>query len=190
MKVKMIASILAVTMLAAGLCIAGADDDAKKRDKTRKMAAEVLQDLYKVDPPSQAAVKKAAGYAVFDNMGVNVLLLSTARGSGLAVNNKTKEETFMKMGSVGAGVGMGVKDYDVVFVFETSKALAHFLDSGWSGSGQADAAAKAGDKGGAYSGAAEVAPGVWVYQITKNGLALQLTLQGTKYYKDDDLNKK
>ena len=28
-----------------------------------------------------------------------------------------------------------------------------------------------------------------VYQITKNGLALQATLQGTKYYKDDDLNK-
>ena len=25
--------------------------------------------------------------------------------------------------------------------------------------------------------------------ITKKGLALQLTLQGTKYYKDDDLNK-
>jgi len=57
-------------------------------------------------------------------------------------------------------------------------------------SAQADAAAKAGEKGGAYSGAVEVAPGVWVYQITKNGLALQLTLQGTKYYKDDDLNKK
>jgi len=189
MKVRMIASILAMTMLSASLCIA-ADDNEKKRDKTRKMAAEVLQDLYKVDPPSQAAVQKAAGYAVFDNMGVNVLLLSTARGSGLAVNNKTKKETFMKMGSVGAGLGMGVKDYDVVFVFENAKALAHFLNSGWSGSGQADAAAKAGDKGGAYSGAAEVAPGVWVYQITKNGLALQLTLQGTKYYKDDDLNKK
>jgi hypothetical protein len=28
-----------------------------------------------------------------------------------------------------------------------------------------------------------------VYQITKKGLALQLTLQGTKYYKNDDLNK-
>jgi hypothetical protein len=34
-----------------------------------------------------------------------------------------------------------------------------------------------------------VAPDVWVYQITKKGLALQLTLQGTKYYKDDELNK-
>jgi hypothetical protein len=55
--------------------------------------------------------------------------------------------------------------------------------------GYADAAAKAGTSGGAYSGAVEVAPEVWVYQMTKNGLALQLTLQGTKYYKDDDLNK-
>ena len=190
MKVKMIASILAVTMLSAVMCMAADDDDEKKRQKTRKMSAEALQDLYKLEPTSQAAVQKAAGYAVFDNMGVNVLLLSTARGSGLAVNNKTKQETFMKMGSVGAGLGMGVKDYVAVFVFENDKALAQFLDSGWSGSGQADAAAKAGEKGGAYSGAAEVAPGVWVYQITKNGLALQLTLQGTKYYKDKDLNEK
>jgi len=34
-----------------------------------------------------------------------------------------------------------------------------------------------------------VEPDVWVYQITKKGLALQLTLQGTKYDKDDDLNR-
>jgi hypothetical protein len=29
-----------------------------------------------------------------------------------------------------------------------------------------------------------------IYQLTKNGLALQLTLQATKYYNNDDLNKK
>ena len=84
---------------------------------------------------------------------------------------------------------MGVKGYRVIFVFENDKALAHFLDSGCSGSAQADAAAKAGEAGGAYSGAVQVEPGVWVYQITKNGLALQVTLQGTKYYKDDDLSE-
>jgi lipid-binding SYLF domain-containing protein len=154
------------------------------------MAAETLQDLYKLEPTSRASIQKSAGYAVFDNMGVNVLLVSTARGSGIAVNSGTKQETFMKMGSAGVGLGAGVKDYRVVFVFTNDKALSQFLESGWSGSAQADAAAKAGEKGGAYSGAEEVAPGVWVYQITKNGLALQATLQGTKYYKDDDLNKK
>jgi len=96
----------------------------------------------------------------------------------------------MKMVSAGAGLGVGVKNYRVIFVFENKDALDHFLDSGWSGSAQTDAAAKAVDKGGAFSGADEIAPGVWVYQITKNGLALQITLQGTKYYKDGDLNKK
>ena len=62
--------------------------------------------------------------------------------------------------------------------------------AGWAADAQTDAAAKTGSSGAAYSGAVQVAPGVWVYQITKKGLALQLTLQGTKYYKDDDLNKK
>jgi len=189
MRFRIIASVLLViTLVTANLASAG-DTPDEKRDKSRKMAAQTLKDLYKVDPPSKAAIQKSAGYAVFDNMGVNLLLVSTARGSGIAVNSKTKQETFMKMISAGAGPGAGVKDYRVVFVFNSEKALAQFLDSGWSGSGQADAAAKAGEKGGAYSGAVEVAPDVWVYQITKNGLALQLTLQGTKYYKDDDLNK-
>src|SRR4051812_19957420 len=136
------------------------------------------------------SIKKSAGYAVFNNMGTNLLVVSTGRGAGMAVDSGSKKETFMKMISAGAGLGVGVKDYRVIFVFQNDKSLAQFLDSGWSASGQTDAAAKAGEKGAAYSGAVEVSPGVWVYQMTKNGLALQLTLQGTKYYKDDDLNKK
>jgi lipid-binding SYLF domain-containing protein len=192
MRFKMIASFLTLALICA--IAAGAQDkneekNEEKMDKSRKMAAETLQDLYKLQPTAKAAIEKSAGYAVFNNMGAHVFLVSTARGSGIAVNSRTKQETFMKMLSAGAGLGMGVKDYRVIFIFENDKAMAQFLNSGWSGSGQADAAAKAGNSGGAYSGAVEVAPGVWVYQITKNGLALQLTLQGTKYYKDDDLNK-
>jgi lipid-binding SYLF domain-containing protein len=189
MRLKMIASILALALLSASASIA-ADKNEEKREKSRKMAAQTLKDLNKLQPTSEAAIQKAAGYAVFNNMGTNLLLLSTARGAGIAVDNKSKQETFMKMISAGAGLGVGVKDYRVIFVFANNKALTQFLDSGWSGSAQTDAAAKAGSSGGAYSGAVEVAPGVWVYQITKNGLALQLTLQGTKYYKDGDLNKK
>jgi lipid-binding SYLF domain-containing protein len=189
MNFRKVAASLAVILLAASLANAG-DSPDKKRDKTRKMASQTLQDLYKAEPTAQAEIQKSAGYAVFNNMGTNLFLLSTARGAGIAVNSQSKQETFMKMVSAGAGLGVGVKDYRVIFVFETEQALSQFLDSGWSGSAQTDAAAKAGEKGGAHSGAVEVAPGVLVYQITKNGLALQITLQGTKYYKDDDLNKK
>lgn len=189
MKLRAIGSPLAVILLAAGLVSAG-DSPDEKRQKTRKMADQTLQDLYKLQPTAQAAIQKSAGYAVFNNMGTNLLLVSTGRGAGIAVDSSSKKETYMKMVSAGAGLGVGVKDYRVIFVFQNDKAYTQFLDSGWSASGQSDAAAKAGEKGAAYSGAVEVSPGVWVYQITKNGLALQLTLQGTKYYKDDDLNKK
>jgi lipid-binding SYLF domain-containing protein len=188
MKIRTIVPTLIVMLLACGLASAK-DSPDEKREKTRKMAVQTLNDLYKVQPTAKGAIQKSAGYAVFNNMGTNVLLLSTARGAGMAVNSKNKQETFMKMISAGAGLGLGVKGYRVVFVFESDQALARFLDSGWSGSAQTDAAAKAGKEGAAYSGAVEVAPDVLVYQMTKNGLALQLTLQGTKYYKDSDLNK-
>jgi lipid-binding SYLF domain-containing protein len=188
MKIKRFFSALAVAVVAISVAMAKDSPDQKKQ-KTRKMADQTLSDLYKLQPTAQASIQNAAGYAVFNNIGTNLLLLSTARGAGIAVNSKTKQETFMKMISAGAGLGVGVKDYRVIFVFENDQALNRFLNSGWSGSAQTDAAAKAGKSGAAYSGAVEVSPGVWVYQITKNGLALQLTLQGTKYYKDDDLNK-
>jgi len=182
----MIVPILAMTFLAAG--VSAKDTPDQTRDKTRKMVAQTLDDLYKLQPASRESIQKSTGYAVFSNMGTNLLLLSTARGAGMAVNTQTRQETFMKMISLGAGLGVGVKDYRVIFVFENQKALDGFITSGWDGSAQADAAAKTSKSGGAYSGASSVAPGVWVYQITKKGLALQLTLQGTKYSKVDDLN--
>jgi len=189
MSPKLIVPILAVALLSA-IAVRAGDDNEKKREKSRKMAAQTLGELNKLEPTSKEAIQKAAGYAVFNNMGTNLFLLSTARGAGIVINNANRQETFMKMISAGAGLGIGVKDYRVVFVFENADALNRFLDSGWSGSAQTDAAAKVGKSGAAFSGAVEVDPGVWVYQITKNGLALQLTLQGTKYYKDGDLNKK
>jgi lipid-binding SYLF domain-containing protein len=73
-------------------------------------------------------------------------------------------------------------------VFETDAALNRFVNSGWELGAQGTAAAKAGGMGSAYQGAVSVSPGVWLYQITGDGLALELTAKGTKYYKDGDLN--
>jgi lipid-binding SYLF domain-containing protein len=187
MKLKMIASVVVVALLAS--TFAAGESKEEEQAKIRKAATETLQELYKMQPTAQGAIQKSAGYAVFKNFGTNLLVVSAGSGAGVAVNTKSKQETFMKMISGGAGLGVGVKDFRAIFVFGTQKAFDGFLNSGWSGSAQTDAAAKAGTSGGAFSGAIEVAPDVWVYQITKNGLALQLTLQGTKYYKDDDLNK-
>jgi hypothetical protein len=68
--------------------------------------------------------------------------------------------------------------------------MDNFINSGWSFGGGADAAVKAEDSAGAAaSGAIEVAPGVRVYQLTKNGLALSAMVSGTKYWVDKEVNK-
>lgn len=93
----------------------------------------------------------------------------------------------MKMGEIGVGLGMGIKDFRAVFVFHDEATLSRFIESGWEFGAHADAAAKAGDTGAAVAGEMLI-NGITVYQLTENGLALQATVKGTKYWKDDSLN--
>ena len=39
-----------------------------------------------------------------------------------------------------------------------------------------------------FAGAAAVAPGVYLYQLTDTGLSATLTVSGTRFFKDGDLN--
>lgn len=189
-RLNILAAIVAVMALCgiAGSAIAASVDE--QRNEIRKMRKETLAQLYKVHPAAKASIQKAAGYAVFSNVGVNLIFFSAAGGSGVAHDNRSGKDIYMKMISGGIGLGLGVKDFRGVFVFANHDAFKQFVESGWEASAQADAAAKSGEKGGAAAGAITVAPGVDLYQLTENGLALQATIQGTKYYQDDDLNAK
>lgn len=181
-------------IMSAGLSLSGFQVSAEesvdeKREEIREMASETLTKLYELQPSAKTAINKSAGYAVFSNFGLKILVLGSGKGEGIAVNKKTGKETFMKMLELQAGLGLGIKRFSVVFVFENEGVLNEFIDSGWEFGGQSTVAAKLDDEGGAFTGAATVSPGVWVYQITKDGLALELTVKGTKYMKNDKLNE-
>lgn len=165
----------------------GATLDAR-RDAAGQMRSDTLAALYRIHPEARQQIAGAAGYGVFSNVGVNLILLSAGNGWGVVRDNGSDRDIYMKMLSAGLGIGLGVKDFRGVFVFTSKDALRRFTDHGWDASAQADAAAKAGNKGEAYAGAIDVAPGIKLYQITEHGLALQATIQGTKYWRDDDLN--
>ena len=161
---------------------------AEKRTAVHNMRSETLAKLYELHPAARQEIRKAVGYGVFSNVGINLIFLSAGTGWGVVRDNATGKDVHMKMASGGVGLGLGAKDFRGVFVFTTKEALARFVEDGWDASGQADAAAKSGDKGGAYAGSIDVAPGIKLYQITEHGLALQATIQGTKYWRDDDLS--
>jgi len=154
----------------------------------RTESAQTLKLLYKHAPEARQIIKNAYGYATFSNVGVNIIILSAEGGRGLAHNNKTGKNIYMNMGSAGIGVGIGIKDFRAVFIFANKKVFDHFVNYGWEANAQADAAAKLKDKGKAASAAITVEPGVRLYKLTQDGLVLQATIQGTKYWKDSDLN--
>ena len=89
---------------------------------------------------------------------MKIFVAGSGKGKGVAVDNKTKKEVFMDMLELQAGLGIGVKKFSLVWVFETPQALATFMNSGWELGGQTSAAAKTGDKGGSFQGAIAVGP--------------------------------
>jgi lipid-binding SYLF domain-containing protein len=176
---------------AAGLFSAKGDSAEEKRAEVRKQRDEILAKLYAAHPEAKEKIQKAVGYGTFNNKNMNLFLLSSGHGYGMVVD-KDGKETFMAMGSLGGGVGLGAKDLSVVFVFKDAGVMNKFIESGWQFGGEADAAAKAGDKGAAASkeAAADTGANVFeIYQLTDTGVALQATVAGTKYWKDKDLNK-
>lgn len=164
------------------------DTFSEKRIYANNMRDTSLAELYEKKPITREKIANAAGYGVFSNININLLLLSTGRGYGLVHDKATGKDTYMKMGTVGVGLGLGARDFRAVIIFKTPESLNTFTTKGWEWGGHADAVAKSGEKGGAANASGDITADMEIYQFVESGIALQATLAGTKYWKDKDLN--
>ena len=156
-RIKFFASSLSIILLLGFMVYtsawgaATAEELRQQKVDIRKMANDTLERLYKTQPGAQKAVEKAAGYAVFSNFGMKIFFAGGGSGKGIAVNNKTKKETFMKMIEIQAGLGMGVKKFRLIWIFENQSNLDTFINSGWELGGQGTAAAQVSGQGEAFA---------------------------------------
>lgn len=123
------------------------DDATEKKASIRQQRDEMLAQLVAANPGMKDTLRKAAGYATFKQVSVNLLLLASANGYGVLMDNQAKKETFMRMASLGGGVGAGVKDLRVIFIFHDPAVMKQFVEQGVQFGGQADASAKYQDTG-------------------------------------------
>ena len=184
---KSIYFLFACVVLISGCANSDKVNRAEKRVEFLTKSVEVLEQLYQKEPDLKEKIKQSAGYAVFDNASVNFIVASVGSGYGVVYDNSDGRRTYMKMAEAGVGFGAGVKDFSLVMVFHDKTALTRFIDQGWAVGAQADASAKAGDQGGAAGGEVSV-DNVTIYQITQSGIALQLTIKGTKFWRDAELD--
>jgi lipid-binding SYLF domain-containing protein len=162
---------------------------AQQKEDIIKKNHEILKNLYQAQPKAKELIDKSVGYATFSNFGMKILIAGGGTGTGVVINKSSKKPVYMNMAEVQAGLGLGIKSFQNIFVFQTEAALNDFVNSGWTFGGQVTAAAKYDKDGTSYQDASVVAPGVLMYQLTDSGIAAEITGKGTKYYKDTDLNK-
>jgi lipid-binding SYLF domain-containing protein len=184
-RTRTVLVLLASLLLVA--CMSNSGSVSQRRQAVQDMRDQVLSELYRQKPDVRAQIQSAPGYAVFSNANVNLLFASFGGGYGIMHDRGAGRDTYLKMGELGVGFGLGVKDFRAVLVFHTSDAVKRFQDYGVSLGAGADAAAVASDQGGAVGGELNF-DNITVYQMTESGLALQATLKGTRYWPDPALN--
>jgi lipid-binding SYLF domain-containing protein len=189
-RIMVMSAALAVTLSLSGCLSPDGDTIAAKKETMRVMSDDGLQEFYAKNPGLKEKVSKSAGYAVFKDFGLDIFVPSTESGWGVVHNNATGAKTYMKMFSLGVGLGMGVRDFRALFVFNDQGNIQNFINSGWGLGVQANAVFRFGDVGDGIGGGAEVAPGIMLYKITRNGIALHATIQGTKIWNNEEMNAK
>jgi len=180
--------ILSLALISCATAPLSKSEKEQQQDSVRNMANQTLTQLYAKNPAAKAEISKAAGYAVFSDFGFKVVWLGGAGGSGIAVNNATKQETFMKMAEFQPGIGLGAAKFRLVFIFETPEAFNTFVTSGWEAGANAMASAKTKTEGGALAGAITVSKGVKMFQLNEEGAIVGVSITAAKYYKDKELN--
>lgn len=218
MKTKLTTRIFCtvLSLVLVSTAYAGLFKDDKSPDEQRKEIQAERQELFQQfvakEPNLKQQIETAPGYATFSVVNVNLLLLATARGSGVVVNNKTNSVTYMDVIAIGGGIGAGIKDLKLLIIFNEEEAMEKFINDGWQFGASADASLKSGEKGaelgesvsvatpgkdgsldttmsGGVSTVTGVKPPMELFTITEAGISAQATISGVKFSKDDELNK-
>lgn len=188
--VPVIAAIAAIALILPTASSLSAEENWKslkresKRMKIDETAQEALDGLFKTSPKAENLYEISYGWAVFDNLKL-AFGFSGGGGNGVAKIRESGEKTYMKMGTAGIGIGLGVNTYQVVFLFQDSRTFQNFVDNGW----QADATASAVAGQTGAEAKTDFSNGMAIYQITDKGLMAFADIAGTKYWKNKKLNR-
>ena len=180
----------ALALFLTGCSSPSGSSTAEKRETVERMRENTLAEFGRRDAAGRDEVAKAAGYAVFSNVGATFFVVGGSGGYGVVVDGGARERTYMRMGGGELGLGLGVKDFRVIMAFRDESAMKDFIEGRFDFGARADAAGRVGETGGATGTVTNFRERVQIWQFTEQGVMLAATLKGLKFWKDDDLNAK
>lgn len=149
---------------------------AADRKKLEADVATAIKAFQKADSGLKATFEKAAGYAVFPNVGKGGFVLGGAHGNGL-VYEQGKLIGTASLTQVTVGAQVGGQEFAEVIFFEDPATLERFKESQLEMSAQLSAVAAA--EGASRN--AKYEQGVLVFTQAKKGLMAEASVGGQKF---------
>lgn len=174
------------TLTSTTKMVSGEETPELTRQSIDNLANDTLELLFSVNAEAKALYDQSFGYAVFDARQLTVIGATAGYGRGVAIETDTGARTYMKMGTGGVGISLGIGGFErkIIVLFENRVLFDEFVDNGY------DATAQAGSMVGDEKESEEVqfVDGRSIFVLTQKGWKVSATAAGTKYWKDTELN--
>jgi hypothetical protein len=124
-----------------GDLVAGEGSPEATREKLDAMSTDTLDRLFSENPDAADLFARSAGYAVFDTRRLVALGVATGYGRGVAVSRITGDRIYMKMGTGGIGLSLGIGGFEtqVVILFEDTDRFEAFISYGFDAAAETSA---------------------------------------------------
>ena len=154
----------------------------EKRSFLAELEEETLAELVAKRPEVQAEIDRAVGYAVVSNRLAKIPFVGAGEGIGVVFDAKTGERSYLKVGRLDVGGGLGVREYRLVVLFFDQELLKKLASGKLELGAGVEAGAKDKDLGTGAGGVAGSRNEKRVlYQISDAGVSATFTVRAIRY---------
>jgi len=154
----------------------------EKRDLLAELETDTLAELVEKRPETQAEVDRAVGHAVFSNRVAKIPFVGAGDGIGVVFDAKTGQRSYLKVGRLDVGGGLGVREFRLVVLFFDEERLKKLASGKLEVSAGVEAGAGESDVGTGAGGIAGSRKETHVfYQLSDTGVSATVTVRAIRY---------
>ena len=154
----------------------------EKREFLVELEQQTLAELVDEVPEAQAEIDRSVGHAIVANRLAKVPFVGAGEGIGVVFDAETGERTYLKVGRLDVGGGLGVREYRLVVLFFDRQPLRKLASGKLELGAGVEAGAKDKEIGTGAGGVAGSRDEKRVlYQLSDAGVSATFTVRAIRY---------
>jgi len=154
----------------------------EKREFLVELEQQTLAELVEKVPEAQAEIDRSVGHAIVANRLAKVPFVGAGEGIGVVFDAETGERTYIKVGRLDVGGGLGVREYRLVVLFFDRQPLRKLASGKLELGAGVEAGAKDKEIGTGAGGVAGSRDEKRVlYQLSDAGVSATFTVRAIRY---------